>query len=97
MKPIDQRGANDCLRACIASIFEIAYEDAPDCAIPLGISDQDRAFSQHNIVNEWLKARDLVECQLDDSGPAPVLRRGMHVSKGDTSEPCPHGHDQPVR
>lgn len=87
MIPVDQREPNDCLRACIASIFEIPWEDAPACAIPVGMSDQDRTFSQHNIVNEWLKARGLVAWQIDDSGPKPCLRRGELVHEDRSRTP----------
>jgi hypothetical protein len=96
MKPVDQRGPNDCLRAAIASVFEIAYEDAPDCAIPLGMSDDDRSFSQHNIVSEWLKARGLVEWQINGSGPNPCLRRGELVHSDGTREPADYNWPYPM-
>lgn len=70
MKPVMQRTSNDCLRACIASIFEVPWEEAPDT------EDHE---TQHNAVNAWLKDRGLVEWQLDMSGEIPVLRRGVLI------------------
>lgn len=40
-----QRGPSDCLRACLASIFEVPWEDAPATETP---EDDDRNVSQHN-------------------------------------------------
>jgi hypothetical protein len=70
-----QREKSDCLRACIASVFEIDWEDAPDT------TDLD---NQHNILNEWLKERGLVEWSLD--ALTNDLRRGItHHQDGTTS------------
>lgn len=77
MIPVMQREDSDCLRCCLASIFEIPWEEAPD-------TNPDRVgFSQHNVVNDWLKARGLVEWQLDDSANPPVLRRTTLDGKPD--------------
>jgi hypothetical protein len=88
MIAVDQHESSDCLRACIASIFEIPWEDAPDTAPPPGIELTDRSWSQHNIVNKWLKARGLVhwtlECKPDDR---PVLRRGQRTLPDGATEP----------
>jgi hypothetical protein len=88
MVPVDQRGDSDCLRACIASIFEVPYEDAPDTARPDGeIDEQGRATSQQNTVNEWLKQRGLIEWQLDMEADPPVLRRGVVHRRDGSTEP----------
>jgi hypothetical protein len=80
MKPVDQREAKDCLRCCIASIFEIPWGDAPDTALAF-LNGDERGIGQHNTVNEWLKERGLVEWQIDTSGPNPCLRRGEAVAR----------------
>lgn len=86
MLPVDQRGPKDCLRACIASVFEIPWEDAPDTAFE-EVDQEGRARSQENVVNEWLKVRGLVAWRIDDSGPKPVLRRGELIHQDGSREP----------
>ena len=70
MIPVMQRSDSDCLRCCLASIFEVDYDDAPDT------TPESSSESQHNRVNRWLEERGLVEWGLDDSANPPVLRRG---------------------
>src|SRR5438128_6207092 len=78
MKPVMQRTANDCLRACLASIFEVPWEEAPDTQ---------SHETQHNSVNAWLKERGLVEWQLNMDGENPVLRRGVLIQDDGTRVP----------
>lgn len=88
MKPVMQRGSSDCLRACLASIFEVPWEDAPDTAREDGQDEQGRMVTQHNRVNEWLAARGLVEWQLDMDADPPVLRRGVMIHQDGTRTPA---------
>lgn len=91
MRPVMQRGDSDCLRACLASIFDVGYEDAPDTSRQPGQSDEDRNREQHNAVNDWLRDRGLVEWIITDEQPAnggPVLRRGVHIRAGGGREPA---------
>lgn len=86
MKPVMQRGKSDCLRACLASIFEIPWEEAPATEREEGQDEQGRIHSQHNSVNEWLKERGLVEWDIAGGKP-PVLRRGMTIHKDGSKTP----------
>lgn len=82
--PVFQRGTHDCVRACLASIFEVRWEDAPatDYLEP-GWTARDRAAYQSNVVNEWLRARGLIEWSIDSTWDPPVLRRGIEIVNGD--------------
>jgi hypothetical protein len=95
--PVDQRESNDCLRACIASIFEIPWEDAPDTGRPVREEELGRAASQHNVVNEWMKDRRLVawtiEMQPEDR---PVLRRGVRIERDGTRIPADYVWPYPM-
>jgi len=85
--PVDQRGASDCLRACIASIFEIPWEDAPDTAPPPSVDD--RSWSQHNIVVAWCKERGVVPWTLEAKPEdRPVLRRGRQIDSEGNERPA---------
>lgn len=53
MTPVEQRTTYDCLTACLASIFECAYEDAPQ----LADSDGEPLPRWHGIYDGWLAAR----------------------------------------
>ena len=87
MIPVDQRESDDCLRACIASVFEIPWEDAPDTGA--GCRVETRAHNQHNVVVEWLKARGLTHWMIEmQPADAPVLRRGIRCLEDGSREPA---------
>jgi hypothetical protein len=89
MKPIMQRGSSDCLRACLASIFEIPWEDAPATEREESEDEHGRIVSQHNTVNDWLKARGLVEwaIRMEVNGVG-LLRRGEMIHKDGSRTPA---------
>lgn len=58
MKPVDQRNDYDCLRACIASIFELAYEDVPQFG-ESAIGTEREALAQDDEFIAWLAERGL--------------------------------------
>ena len=41
MIPVEQRSGFDCMTACLASIFEVPYEEAPQLAQALGVPKPD--------------------------------------------------------
>jgi hypothetical protein len=91
-----QRGRSDCLRACLASIFEIPWEEAPATEREEGEDEQGRIVSQHNTVNAWLTARGLVEWQLTGGGDRPLLRRGETIHTDDSRTPANYVWPYPV-
>lgn len=82
MQPVMQRNEHDCLRACLASIFEVPWEDAPATTTP------EDEKPQHNLVNEWLKDRGLVEWSLYGEKERGPLRRGESVAQDGTRTPA---------
>lgn len=62
MIPVMQRGPYDCVRASVASLFELAYEDVPEFD-----GDTDKWYYQ---LEKWLRLRHLslmnvtYECEL---------------------------------
>lgn len=54
MISVEQRGAYDCMTACIASIFEVAYEDAPLLCSESGDAPIDGWW---NAYESWLALR----------------------------------------
>lgn len=97
MIPVEQRGTSDCLRACLASVFEVAWEDAPDTAREEGQDDHGRVVSQHNTVNEWLKARGFVEWAIHkEQGDATLLRRGQTIHRDGSRTPADYVWPYPL-
>lgn len=57
MKPVDQRRTDDCMRAAVASIFELPYEDVPLFGGESDDRQKDNGFAQDRDLRAWLKAR----------------------------------------
>lgn len=58
MKPVDQVGSSDCLRACIASIFELEVHQVPEFGASAG-GTEEAGLAQDSQLRKWLADRGL--------------------------------------
>lgn len=76
---VNQRTEYDCLRTCIASIFQVPYEDVPPFTSDWGPDEEmrggkSRGWAQECEMNEWLGRRGLGFIRLPN--PWLALERG---------------------
>ena len=86
MKPVYQTEfggeKGNCFAACLASVFEIPIEAAPD----LWAGEQ-RGLYWVQIVNDWLKPRGLWYCDVKFLGISP---KGYHLIGGQSARGLSH-------
>jgi len=87
MKPIDQRNESDCLRCCIASVFELPYEAVPHFGPDYDVKEvvtPDRASAdQDAALVKWLAERGL--SHLNITNPDIAFENGAKQAR------CPWG------
>lgn len=94
MIPVDQRRGEDCLHACVASMFEMRYEEVPQFG-GVGTPEETKArgWKQDLELAEWLRERGLGFLRLPEvnkalaTRPAARLPWGIAIAEG----PSPRG------
>lgn len=86
MRPVHQtkfgRPDGNCFAACVASVFEIPIEDAPDLS-----AGEQRGLHWLQVVQEWLAPRGLWYCDVKFDGILPL---GYHLIGGMGPRGLPH-------
>lgn len=77
---INQRTDSDCLRACIASLFELTYDQVPDFpATPDALEGMSVGMAQDVELAEWLAKRGLGFIRLPE--PKKAIERGAQSAR----------------
>jgi len=83
MKPVDQASDHDCLRACIASIFELLPGEVPQFGAA-AIGTERASLAQDEDLRNWLSLRGI--------GLLHVTNPKIVFAQGGKSAQCPWGY-----